>query len=217
MHRPTYALARSIARFIGGLHVRNRVTHGHRLARRGPYVLACTHVGHLEPALLTTLTHRPIYWVARVEFFRYRWARTLLHGVGAIPVNRCGVPVRAVRESVRRLRDGGVVGIFPEGGRTTGDRQAVLGGAIKGGGCLIAARAGVPVVPVVVVGIDALHAVAPWLPGRRTTVRTIVGPPILPYDPTFCRERRECRHEMTRQLRAAFVALHAELLAGELS
>ncbi|HEX8325458.1 MAG TPA: lysophospholipid acyltransferase family protein [Tepidisphaeraceae bacterium] len=181
-----------------------------RFDQDGPYVLACTHAGHLEPALLTATLRRPVHWVARVEFFRPRWAALLLKRVGAIPVDRNGVPVRTIRTCVRRLGEGQIIGIFPEGGRTTGPDQAVLGGPVRGGACLIAMRAGVPVVPVVIRGLDAFHHIERWVPGRRTTVQTLVGQPILPADFTPRAARRTRRREMTARLGRAFVDLYQQ-------
>ena len=213
MNRSVYAIVSGACRFVHGMYVRHRVVHGHRLRRAGPFVLACTHHGYLEPAVVGTVLDRPVHWLAREEFFRSSWSAAALRAVGAIELDRRGVPVRAVRAALARLGDGKVVGIFPEGGRVRGDTGVVRGGPIRGGACLLALRAGVPVVPVVVLGVDRLAGGSTWVPGRRTAVRTIVGPP-LPPPPLLPRAgRRDRRRRMTADLKRAFVALHQELLA----
>ena len=210
MHRASYAIGRGIARHIGCMFVHHRVIHGERLRHPGPYLLACTHIGHLEPALLGATMTRPVQWVARLEFYRRWWAAAALRRLGAIPVNRFGVPVSTMRESLKRLRDGEIVGIFPEGGRTHGSQQAIHGGPIKGGVCLLAERAGVPVVPVVVLGIDKMHAVQPFIPGNRTTIHTIVGPAIEASSVQTRIGRRARRQALTAGLARAFVDLNTE-------
>lgn len=213
MHGPSYLVARAMVRFVSGMYVRHRVVHPERLRRPGPFVLACTHIGHLEPPILCGWMRRPVHWVAREEFFRVRPASHALKRLGAIRIDRRGVSVSAVRESIRRLNAGQVVGIFPEGGRTHGDAQAIRGGKIKGGACLMAIRAGVPIVPVVMLGIERLHCIGPWMPGQRTTIDTIVGEPIFPPGNVLRIARRTARQAMTADLAAAFIRLNDELVS----
>lgn len=210
MHRPTYALSCAIARFVAGMHVRHRIVHRERLQHHGPFIIACTHIGHLEPVLISSVLTRPVHWVARVEFYRNRFAAGYLNRTGTIPVNRNGVPVSTIRTAAAMLGEEKIVGIFPEGGRTHGLQQAIHGGPIKGGVCTIAMRAGVPIVPVVVLNIDAMHAVSNWMPGRRTTIQTLVGRPIMPCHGGGRIGRRVNRQQMTEQLAQAFIELYAE-------
>lgn len=210
MHRPTYSIGRAIARYVGSMFVHHRVIHPQRLRRPGAFLLACTHIGHLEPVLLTTALQRPVHWVARIEFYRHRWAAEALRRFGAIPVNRFGVPTSTFHHCLDRLAAGQIVGIFPEGGRTHGANQAINGGPIKGGVCVIAERAQVPIVPVVVLDIDTMHAITPWIPGQRTAIRTIVGEPIFPSPSRDRSGRRQRRIELTKRLADAFMLLHAE-------
>src|SRR3954467_2948875 len=58
------------------------------LDRLGGFVLACTHVSHLEPVLLAPSLRRKIDWMARLEFYKYRVVRWLLNSVGCFPVKR---------------------------------------------------------------------------------------------------------------------------------
>ena len=215
MNRLCYAFSRRAGRFVGGMCLRHRAVHPERLWRGDGFVLACTHVGHLEPFVLSGTLRRRVHWLAREEFYRFPPLAWALRAVGAIALDRYGVPARAVRRSIELARSGEIVGIFPEGGRTIGNARVTHGGPIKGGACLIAMRANVPVVPVVVLGVEALHAIEPWLPGRQTPIRTIIGEPIWPPGNVPRRDRRSARRAMTERLRQAFVGLHAELMAVE--
>jgi 1-acyl-sn-glycerol-3-phosphate acyltransferase len=178
--------------------------------RRGPYILAVTHLSHMEAAFVSLIVRRHIDWVARIECFCNWFAAWLLRKLGAIEVNRQGVPVSTIRTSLERLRQGRVVGIFPEGGVTRGQASVCNGGPIKLGACLLACRAQVPIIPVVVVGIHELMRVEPWLPFRRAYTWMAFGNPIQPPAPgRTIKERREASRELGEQLRREMQKLHA--------
>lgn len=177
--------------------------------RPGGYVLAPTHLSHLEPFCLGILIRRKVDWMARLEFFRRRWAAAILYAVDSFPVNRFGVPVRAVRTAIARARAGRVVGVFPEGGVATGAQSVCRGGPAKKGAFAVACRANVPVLPCVVLGTYALNEVKPWLPFRNARIWVIYGKPIEPNPdaPT----RRQAREEMAAAWKAQVRELYDEL------
>ena len=205
----TYVVARFVGRFIYALSVKGEVLRPKLAERSGGYVLAVTHLSHLEPSVLTMVVGRKIDWMARVEFFRNRVCRTLLYAMDAFPVNRFGVPVSAFRTAIERGRAGRVVGIFPEGGVATGAQSACRGGPIKQGACLVAIRADIPIVPCVVLGTHALNEIEPWLPFRRAKLWVAFGEPIPPVIDT--KDRKGARRAMSRQLGDAFCSLYKEL------
>lgn len=176
--------------------------------RRGGYLLACSHVSHLDPFCVSALLPRKIGWMARIEFYKHPIVARLMRTVHAFPVNRQGVPVSAIRESLRRLERGEVVGIFPEGEISNGC-ESVLGGApIKRGVCLLAARSGRPVLPCIVLGTEKLNAVDPWLPMWRGRLWVACGEFI---EPVNRRDRRAAREEMAARLEVAFRKLYAQM------
>jgi 1-acyl-sn-glycerol-3-phosphate acyltransferase len=180
--------------------------------RTGGYVLACTHFSHLDPFCLSVILRRPVDWMARIEFYRRAPLAAAMGAVGAFPVNRQGVPVSAIRTAVARVRAGRVVGVFPEGGVCRGAESACRGGGFKNGACLIACRAGVPILPCVILGSHTLNRVGPWVPLSRTPLWVALGEPI---PPRFARgpraARRAARDEMARELGRQFVGLFHEL------
>ncbi|HEX8341323.1 MAG TPA: lysophospholipid acyltransferase family protein [Tepidisphaeraceae bacterium] len=206
-----YRTSLTACRFVDFQCIRRQVLHPERADRAGPYVLAATHLSHLEPVLVSLSVPRGVRWMSRIEFYKYRWSRWVLEAHGTFPVNRSGVPVSTIRRAVSLLDAGEVVGIFPEGGVVHGPAAAIRGGPIKGGACVIARRAGVPIVPVVVLGADKLNRLSPWLPARRGRVWMAFGQP-LTSDPAL--PPRQARHEMSGRLSAAMVSLYAELLAA---
>lgn len=146
--------------------------------------------------------------MTRIEFYRRGWTRALLGAVHAFPVNRQGVAASAVKAALKRLRQGEVVGVFPEGEIKAGDETVLRGGAIKRGVCLLAARADCPVLPCVILGTDKLNAVGPWLPMRRGRLWMACGDFI---EPVRGADRRAARAEMAVRIEQAMVELYARL------
>lgn len=148
--------------------------------------------------------------MARKEFFRNPLSAKLMWAVDAFPVNRRGVAVSAIKTAIRRVKEGEMVGIFPEGEVTRGAESVLRGGPIKQGVCLISQRTNCPVLPCIVLGSDKLSTVDPWLPALRGRLWMIYGDPIYPIPGLPKREQRQC---MAEQLTASFEALYAEALA----
>jgi len=178
--------------------------------REGGYVLAATHLSHLEPICLGVLLRRKVDFMARIEFFRWRLAAAYLWLCDAFPVNRFGRPVEAIRTAIARARAGRVVGIFPEGGVAVGAASVCRGGPIKMGACVVARRAGVPIIPCVVIGTHTLNRPLPWIPYRRGNLWIIFGKPV---EPCQAGSPREARRAMAAELREEFGALYRELRA----
>ena len=206
-----YRTAGVLGKFVCFCTLRKVVIRPEAARRRGAYLLACTHLSHLEPLLVSMLVPRQIDWVTRIEFYRYRPIALLLRGLRTIPVRRFGVPVSTIRTSLERLARGRVVGICPEGGVAQGPASALRGGRIKRGVCLLAIRAGVPVLPCVMVGTDKLNAVGPWLPARRGRIWVAFGDRAVE-PPTDQLDRRAARRRMAEELEREFAKLFREVL-----
>ncbi len=178
----------------------------------GGHILACTHISHVEPFIISTVVSRQIRWMARIEFYRFRIFSILLDLIGAFPVHRQGVPVQAVRRAISLANAGEIVGIFPEGGCVRGRQLAVRGGRIRHGVASISLRSQKPIVPVVVLGTDRLTAIEPWLPARRGKIWIAFGAPLLPppLAPRPLRRRQRC--EFAAMLEAAYVQTYQTLL-----
>ncbi len=208
-----YAAGSLCSRFVKRQCLHELVLHRDRASRLGGYVLACTHVSHIEPFLITALVPRQIIWMARIEFYRVRLFGAVLRGISAISVNRQGVPVRAIRSAIEVARSGGIVGIFPEGGCRRGKALAFRGGRIKRGACVISTRSQVPILPVVVLGTDKLTTLDPWLPAMQGRVWIAFGNPIAPPPIPSRAERRGCRLAHAERLEAELIRTYQELLA----
>lgn len=202
-----YWLARTFIRIVFRCTLRMGIRGVGTARRRGGYVLACSHVSHLDPFCLSALIPRKIGWMARIEFYRHPIIARLMRAVHAFPVNRQGVPVSAIREALERLQHGQVVGVFPEGEIKAGTDSVLRGGPIKRGVCLLAQRSGRPVLPCLILGTEKLNAVEPWMPFLRGRLWVVCGEFI---EPVVNPSRHAARAEMAARIEAAFCQLYAE-------
>ncbi|MGH3097028.1 MAG: lysophospholipid acyltransferase family protein [Streptosporangiales bacterium] len=164
--RPGRVLAKLIA---GGLY--RLTTHGREnVPTSGPVLLAINHRHFLDGPVVFGTCPRPARFLVKAEMFSGPLG-SFLRQIGQIPVRR-GVPDRgALQTCLSWLRQGQVLGIFPEGTRGAGDF-----GQVRDGLTWLALRAQAPVVPVVCFGIveSVRDRTAPRL---RSAVDVVFGEP----------------------------------------
>src|SRR6202012_13123 len=121
---------------------------------RGPVIIASNHRSLLDPFVIACMARRPMYYVAKKEIFLYNrllgWA---LAALGAFPVDRGAGDSDFIDTAKAILARGDIVLIFPEGTRT---RPGSLGRPRRGVGRL-ALETGAPVVPVAIIGTEAIR------------------------------------------------------------
>lgn len=141
------------------------------LPRSGPLLLASNHRSFLDPFVIGTLVRRPVYYMAKRELFEKRWQAWVLNALGAFPVDRGAGDRDAMATAREILARGDCVVVFPEGTRV---RPGPLGDPRRGVGRL-ALETGAPVIPVAVIGSDAVRR--GWRI-RPRKVRIRVGAPL---------------------------------------
>src|SRR6187402_627194 len=85
-----YRLSKWFGRFTFLCTMNTHVLHAERAARQGPFILALTHISHLEPCCASVLVPRKIDWMTRKEFYKYRISDWYLRAIDAFKVNRQG-------------------------------------------------------------------------------------------------------------------------------
>lgn len=163
--------------------------------RRGGALVVANHLHNADPILLIAAFPRPVFFMAKKEVWGVPIARFFAELSGAFPVDR-GAPDRAaLRHAELEIADGWLVGLFPEGTRsTTGGLKEVYSGV-----ALIAMRTGAPIIPTAIYGTEVLpfNGQKGRRRGRgRPQVRVRMGKPFhLP--PRQEGERRRSLDELT--------------------
>ncbi len=142
-----------------------------RVHASGPVVLTANHIGIMDGPLLAVFTPRPVHALTKREMFESR-AGVVLRRAGQIPVDRVEADPGAVKSALRVLRDGGVVGVFPEGTRGAGEFARYRHGA-----AYLALVTGAPVVPVTFFGTRPPGGASNALPRRGDRVDIVYGEP----------------------------------------
>lgn len=198
-----WLLSRSVGRVFGRWKVRG----AENMPSTGGVILAPNHISYLDPPIAGAPFRRQVHFMAKEELFRVPILGALIRMVGAFPVRRGTADREALRQAISLLQSGEVVCIFPEGTRSL---DGNLKEAETGFG-MIALRAGVPVLPVAIVGTDqVLRRGSKMLHFGR--IRLNIGKPL---DFTDLRDRaddREAMREVGRRTMAAIAALRAEIL-----
>jgi 1-acyl-sn-glycerol-3-phosphate acyltransferase len=115
----------------------------------GPVVLCANHIAWWDPVLVAFALKRPVHFMAKKELFRYPVLSYLFRRIHAFPVNRGKPDLGAVKAALTVLKEGHVLGIFPEGTRQK-DKECL--GEMHAGAALFALKSGAPVVPAAIRG-----------------------------------------------------------------
>ncbi|NOX53081.1 MAG: 1-acyl-sn-glycerol-3-phosphate acyltransferase [Planctomycetes bacterium] len=178
---------------------------GHeKLPREGGALLLINHQSHLDPLLVGLPLRRPISYVARHNLFPVPIVGWILRRTYVMPINQNQPGASVIREAVRRLEHGFLVGIFPEGSRTNDGKVAEL----KPGFAMLLRRAHVPVYPVGVAGAFEVFPRGSCVikPGR---VRVVFGDPFEPPElQDLCQRGRE--PELLRLVRGRIIQCQRE-------
>ena len=177
-HSVANRLAALLMKIIFGSVARVHVLRPEQANRDGGYILAANHISHFDPFILSSIVRRKIDWMAMAEFFPYPVLGQFLRAVDAIPADRHRADRATIRSAIERLRAGGIVGIFPEGGIRDGKNSMLEGAPVRSGVAVLSDMANVPVLPCVIFGSDRLYNKNRWLPWRRAPVWIAFGEPI---------------------------------------
>jgi 1-acyl-sn-glycerol-3-phosphate acyltransferase len=205
-----YAFARGLVEVVCRVYWRVEIRGREHIPRSGPYVIAPVHRSNIDTLLAGCLTRRRIRFMGKDSLWKYRWSGALFSSLGGFPVHR-GTPDReALRTCEDALRGGEPVVLFAEGTRQSGPTvQPLLEGA-----AFVAARAGVPIVPV---GIGGSEWAMPKGQKRIRPVKVVmvVGPPLVaPPRSEGSRVSRRSVAELSDTLHTRLQALFDEALAA---
>lgn len=141
-------LASKILTVLLGMLYRLRVHGAEHLPRTGGVLLASNHASFLDPLVLSVAARRRVIYTPRTTLSNNLLYRVMTTLCPLVPIGRGSADLAAIRRIVQVVRAGEVVGVFPEQTRT----QDGLLGTPLGGVQVLAQRAGVPLIPVMIHG-----------------------------------------------------------------
>lgn len=155
------------------LHFRLRVEGRENEPPAGPVLAVCNHVSAADPPIAGVALRRRARYMAKHELLRVPVLGWLLRTVGVFPVRRGEADRRSIRTALQALKQGELLLMFPEGTRSPDGSLLPA----EPGAALLALRAGVPVLPMAVIGTREVMPKGAWFP-RRQRVVVRIGPPI---------------------------------------
>ncbi len=154
---------------------RGRTAGNANVPMEGALVVVANHGSHLDPPLLGHALGRPVAFMAKAELFKVPILGPIIRACGAYPVSRGASDREAIRIATDRLEEGWATGVFIDGSRQDDGRV----NAPQAGAALLAARAGVPLLPVAI--INSHRALGPGQSQPRLVpVHIRIGTPIPP-------------------------------------
>ena len=199
LHSPLRHAAGALVRWRWSVELRGT----ERFPATGPVVVAANHIGFLDGPLMAILSPRPVHALTKREMFEGRTG-VFLTMSGQIPIWRLAPDPAALRTALRLLRQGDVVGVFPEGRRGAG-----LVHRAEGGAAWLALAAGASVVPLSMLGTRDVGGSINSVPAPGTRMVMSYGAPLMFPQQGWPRRRDDVR-AATKQIRRALLATMRE-------
>ncbi|MEO8285711.1 MAG: lysophospholipid acyltransferase family protein [Chloroflexota bacterium] len=139
--------------------------------RKGAAVMVSNHLSLLDPFVVSYGANRLVSFMGKEELFRMPLLGEVMRKLGSFPVDRSQRDPTSMKIALTILKEGELLGMFPEGTRsTTGDMNELRTGAAR-----LAARTKVPIVPVAVINTN--HAMPPGKLLRPARIGVRFGEP----------------------------------------
>jgi 1-acyl-sn-glycerol-3-phosphate acyltransferase len=200
-----YDFLRVLCRALCVVVFRIRVFGRQHVPSSGGVLILSNHQSHLDPILVGLSCDRRLNYLARDTLFGFAPFRWLINSLDAIPLDREGIGLGGLKESLKRLRAGEMLLIFPEGTRTRDGNV----GQLKPGFLALARRSNAALLPVAIEGAFEAMPRRSLLP-QPAMIYVQFGPPLYPAefanwdDETLLQaidERVRHCHDLVRQRR----------------
>lgn len=145
-----YRLVRPIGVLLCKGIFRPRIIGKENIPKTGGVVIAGNHLFVLDPLLIGAATKRCVHFLAKYEIFKYRFTNWFMRNCGIIPVHRQRKDHDALVAAKQYLKDGEVIGIFPEATIIKPEGVRLL--PFKFGAVKMAKDTGCPIVPFTING-----------------------------------------------------------------
>jgi 1-acyl-sn-glycerol-3-phosphate acyltransferase len=207
-----YTLARTCCVVFCRVWMRMTVEGLEHVPAEGGFVLAPVHRSNIDTPISSVVTRRRLRYMGKDTLWEKPFWRWFLSALGGFPVSRGSIDLEALSRCVEVLKGGEPLVLFPEGERKSGPVvQPLFDGA-----AYVAARAGVPIIPVGIGGSERVMAKGSKMVHPHK-VHVIIGRPIeVPSTPSG-RVPRDGVRKATAELHAELQELfdRATLRAGD--
>jgi 1-acyl-sn-glycerol-3-phosphate acyltransferase len=143
-----YVIGKNLCRAILGPLYRVEVHGLENVPKEGAVLLCSNHISNLDPPVVGMMFPRPVAFMAKEELFSVPILKHILPHLKAFPVKRGMSDRDALRKALAILKEGEVLGLFPEGTRS---KDGKLGKGLAGAG-FFALRSNAVVVPCAIIG-----------------------------------------------------------------
>ena len=168
-----YIIIKNFSLIIFKLIFRLKIIGSKNIPKTGSFVIVANHSSLLDGFVLISSVKPKVTFMSAAHLFKIPFVGNILRGVGAIPVQGKGSDIKLIKEAMKVLQAGGVLGIFPEG-RIVNEKD---GFSAKAGAAYLAIKADVPIIPMAIKGADkALPAGAKFPKLNKIEVK--IGKPI---------------------------------------
>ena len=201
----TYNIFYNLAKLLARVFFRMRVVHPERMVESGPLILAVNHTSFFDPPLAGICSRRGVYYLARKTLLKWPFFGPLFPAMNVIPVERDGNDMSALREVIKKIKDGNGVVLFPEGTRS---KDGAIQPARAGIGFVIA-KTGAPVLPMRIFGAyDAFPKNSKRL--HFTQITVVIGEPLVFSPGDLASATRETYQTLSDRVMEAIAALRVE-------
>ena len=125
------------------------VINGEKIENAKGVVISGNHLSNHDPLLFPAFFDKKIRFIAKEELFKIPFVKQSLEATGAIPIKRGTFDRAAINSSIKLLKEGEVVGVFPEGTRSH-SKELDLGQS-HNGASFIATRAKTKIIPFAII------------------------------------------------------------------
>ena len=138
-----YRVGQAVCRPIMKVFYRYKFINNNSIPHEGAYIIASNHMSFSDPVLLGLGQRRRLFFMAKQDLFKNKFFAGLIRALGAFPVERGAGDGKAIKTGEDLIKEGNVMTIFIEGGRTkTGEFMRPRSGC-----ALVAQQMQVPVIP----------------------------------------------------------------------
>ncbi|CAM3317096.1 MULTISPECIES: lysophospholipid acyltransferase family protein [Paenibacillus] len=141
-----YVFCRAVVRGLFAILYRFESVGVHNIPSEGGVLICSNHLSVRDPISVGIHVKRQVKFMAKAELFKIPVFGWLIDKLGAFPVKRGGVSKESIKTALTILRQGEVMGIFPEGTRNSDATAA------KRGAASFALRSGATVIPAAIIG-----------------------------------------------------------------